>query len=50
MPSSVDDIFAAAVKLVKERGIAKPGDLIVITAGIPMGKAGTTNMLKVEKI
>ena len=25
-------------------------DIVVITAGIPMGKAGTTNMLKVEKI
>jgi pyruvate kinase len=26
------------------------GDLIVITGGIPLGIAGSTNLLKVEKI
>ena len=50
MPATADEIFAAAASLVKARGLAKAGDLIVITAGIPMGQAGTTNMLKVERI
>ncbi|NIO08770.1 MAG: hypothetical protein GTO40_12455 [Deltaproteobacteria bacterium] len=30
--------------------IARPGDLIVITGGIPIGVAGSTNLLKVEKV
>jgi pyruvate kinase len=30
--------------------LGKEGDLVVVTAGLPMGKSGSTNMLKVEKI
>lgn len=48
--SSVDELFATGVRLVKELGLAKPGDLIVITGGIPIGVAGTTNLLKIEKV
>ena len=49
-PSSVDDLFNTADKLSKELGLAKAGDLIVITGGIPIGVAGSTNLLKVRKI
>ncbi len=49
-PASVDELFAMGARLSREIGIASPGDLIIITAGIPIGEAGTTNMLKVEKI
>jgi len=48
--SSVDELFATGAKLSKELGLAKPGDLIVITGGIPVGVVGSTNLLKVEKI
>jgi len=30
--------------------LAKTGDLIVITGGIPLGVTGTTNLLKVERV
>jgi len=49
-PSSVDGLFTAAAQLSKDLGLTKSGDLIVITGGIPLGVAGTTNLLKVEKI
>jgi pyruvate kinase len=49
-PGSVDEIFALATKTARELGIAKPGDLIIIVAGIPIGVTGSTNLLKVEKI
>jgi pyruvate kinase len=49
-PSSVDEIFALGARLAGELGYAKPGESIIITAGIPIGEAGTTNMLKVEKV
>jgi pyruvate kinase len=49
-PPSVDEIFALGATLAGELGYARPGDSIVITAGIPIGEAGTTNMLKVEKV
>jgi pyruvate kinase len=33
-----------------KRGLAKHGDRIVVTAGLPMHKAGTTNLLQVEVV
>jgi pyruvate kinase len=49
-PAAVDRIFAIAGRVVKELGLAQAGDLIVITAGIPIGIPGSTNLLKVETI
>ncbi len=48
--SSVDELFATGARLSKDLGLARPGDLIVITGGIPIGIRGTTNLLKVEKV
>lgn len=48
--SHVDELFATASRLSKELGMAKSGDVIVVTGGIPIGVAGSTNLLKVEKI
>jgi pyruvate kinase len=50
VPSSLDDVFSLASRLAKKLGYAKTGELIVITAGVPLGETGTTNMLKVEKV
>ena len=49
-PSSVEALFELGAKFSKSLGLAKAGDLVVITAGIPLGVTGTTNLLKVEKI
>ncbi len=46
----VSDLFATGVRLTKELGLASPGDLIVITGGIPIGVSGSTNLLKVEVV
>jgi pyruvate kinase len=48
--STVDELFSTGAKLAKDVGLVKPGDLIVITGGVPIGVAGATNLLKVEKI
>lgn len=47
---SVDDFFTAGAKLARDLGLAKAGDLVVITGGVPLGVAGSTNLLKVERI
>jgi len=47
---TVGALFSKAAKLAKDVGIARAGDTIVITGGIPLGTAGTTNLLKVEII
>jgi len=49
-PSSVEELFATGARLAGEMGLAGPGDLIVITGGIPIGVTGSTNLLKVEQI
>jgi pyruvate kinase len=49
-PSSVDTLFDIGAELPKSLGLAKAGDLVVITAGLPLGVTGTTNLLKVERI
>jgi len=48
--SSVEDLFAMGTRFSKELRLAKTGDLIVITGGIPVGVAGSTNLLKVEQV
>ena len=41
-------LFDQAVKQVKEHGYVETGDLTVITAGVPLGIVGTSNLLKVQ--
>ena len=48
--SSLHEVFATGARLAKDLGLAKAGDLVVITGGVPIGMAGSTNLLKVEKI
>lgn len=49
-PLTVDESFALAANLAQQLGIAKPGDLIIISSGVPIGQIGSTNLLKVEQI
>jgi pyruvate kinase len=48
--TSVDEIFTLGATLAEELGYTRPGESIIITAGIPLNEAGSTNMLKVERI
>ncbi len=47
---STDELFDGAVEKAVETGIVKTGDLVVLTAGFPIGVAGMTNTLKVHII
>lgn len=46
--ATADELFDHAVKLAEDKGLISRGDLVVITAGVPLGLSGTTNMLKVQ--
>ncbi len=48
--SNTDELFEHAVEVALETGIIKKGDIVVITAGIPLGQSGTTNMLKAQEV
>lgn len=47
---SSDELFDVSVSSAKSSGLAKDGDLLVVTAGLPAGTVGTTNMLKVQMV
>ena len=47
---STDDVIDNSVDAAIKHGYANEGDLVVITAGIPVGLSGTTNMIKVHTI
>jgi pyruvate kinase len=49
-PASAEELFATGARLSKKLGLARPGDLIVITGGIPVEAAGSTNLLKVKMV
>ncbi len=48
--SNTDALFEHVVKVAQREGLVHNGDLAVITAGIPLGVSGTTNMLKVHLV
>ena len=47
---TVDDVFQCAAELAQDIGVARQGDLVVVTAGIPIGVPGSTNLLKVVQV
>lgn len=47
---STDEVIDLSIKASVDAGYAGEGDLVVITAGIPVGLSGTTNMIKVHTI
>ena len=48
--NTTDDLFNHAVDCAVEAGYLENGDLVVITAGVPLGISGTTNLMKVHVV
>ena len=44
------ELFDYAVEVAKEKGLVETDDIVVITSGVPLGKSGTTNMIKVHTV
>ncbi len=45
-----DDLFEQATRAVEKAGYVKRGDVAVLTAGVPLGISGTTNMIRVIEV
>jgi pyruvate kinase len=45
---NTDELFEHALQNSVNNGLLHDGDLVVITAGVPLGVSGTTNLLKVQ--
>ncbi|MBB5324508.1 pyruvate kinase [Anoxybacillus tepidamans] len=48
--NSTDEMLDIAVEAAVKSGIVKHGDLVVITAGVPVGETGSTNLMKVHVV
>jgi pyruvate kinase len=48
--STTDDMVQMMVRAAREQGLVAWGDPVVLTAGIPFGSGGETNMLKVHVV
>jgi pyruvate kinase len=46
----LDDMVNRACRIVVSEGFGKPGDRIIISAGVPLGTPGATNMLRIAYI
>jgi pyruvate kinase len=47
--ASTDEMVHVATQVLTERKVLEPGSRYVITAGVPFGTRGTTNMIRVER-
>jgi len=48
--TSTDRIFSLCTEVARKEGLVQPGDTVVITAGVPLGKSVETNLMKAEVI
>lgn len=47
---STTEMIKSAERLLVKKGFVKKGDTFVFTAGVPVGIAGTTNLIKVQEV
>ena len=45
---NADELFDYAVDATEKAGLISKGDVVIITAGVPLGISGTTNLIKVQ--
>jgi pyruvate kinase len=46
--TNADELFDSAVDAAEAAGVISKGDVVVLTAGVPLGVSGTTNLIKVQ--
>ena len=47
---STDGLMASALDAACREGFVAQGDVVVITAGVPVGRSGSTNLIKVHRV
>ena len=50
LEKNTDQLFDLAVDTAEKTGIVQQGEVVVITAGVPLGVSGTTNLIKVHVV
>lgn len=48
--TTTDEMFDSAIRNSRNTGLLSTGDYVVITAGVPIGRSGTTNLIKIQQM
>ena len=48
--NSTDELIEVAVTTALQAGVIHEGEMVVVTAGVPVGVAGTTNMIRIHQV
>ncbi|MDD3204864.1 MAG: pyruvate kinase [Lachnospiraceae bacterium] len=48
--NSAEELYAEAIAAAANEGVLKKGDVVVLTAGVPLGVSGKTNMIRVMEV
>ncbi len=46
-PGNLDDMVSKACRIAFDEGFVNPGQRVIITAGVPLGSPGATNMIRI---
>lgn len=47
---TTDEMFQSTISHAERLGMLEKGDYVVISAGVPLGESGTTNLIRIEQI
>ncbi|WP_435923583.1 pyruvate kinase [Paenibacillus sp. DYY-L-2] len=48
--TTTDEMFGSAIQTALKTGYVSQGDTVVLSAGLPLGQAGTTNLMQVRQV
>lgn len=48
--TTTDEMFYSAIQGAVHSGYVKSGDTVVLSAGLPLGQAGTTNLIQIQQV
>lgn len=48
--SNIDELFKSSINILKNINFVKEGELVILTAGMPLGKTGSTNIMMVKTV
>ena len=49
-PADLNEMVDKACRIALDEGFANRGERIIITAGVPLGQSGSTNMLRIAYV
>lgn len=50
LASNIDELFNSSINKLKNINFVKEGELVILTAGVPLGKTGSTNIMMVKTV